>query len=81
MKYEHEETFTTFTHDNQGVITSKTIRGDKNWVEHLQEFIYWLEGCGYSGVRDKVGISDEGLFSNEEMGWNGITFSKQDINQ
>jgi len=73
---DYEETLTTFTRDQEGVITSKTIRGDANWMELLHEFIYFLEGSGFHGVRERVAVDTGEVFTPDELGWYGATFNK-----
>jgi hypothetical protein len=68
-KYE-DGTYTSFNYSNGDVSTSKTITGDKTWPELLQEFVYFLEGIGYVGVRDRVAISNSGFTSE----WYGPVF-------
>lgn len=75
---EYEETLTTFTRDQEGVITSKIIRGDANWVELLNEFIYFLESSGFIGVRERIAVDTGEVFTPDELGWYGATFNKNE---
>lgn len=71
---EIEEVFTSFHHDDNGVVSSKTLRNCQTWVEMMQEFVYFLEGIGFTGVRDKVAVDTGEFFTPDQQGWYGPTF-------
>jgi hypothetical protein len=73
----NDEKLMTFTLDHDGVITSKTLRNKDTWYECLQEFLYFLEGAGFTGVRKRVAV-DAGVFTADELGWYGATFDVED---
>lgn len=77
---EYTETLTTFTRDQEGVVTSKSIRGDANWMELLHEFIYFLEGSGFHGILERVAVYTGEVFTPDELGWYGATFNKYEDN-
>lgn len=72
------ETLINFTHDQDGVITSKTIRGDHNWMYLLNEFINHLEGCGFTDVRKRVAVDTGEFFTPDQQGWYGPTFVSEE---
>lgn len=67
----------TFTLDQYGIITSKTLRNKDTWYECLQEFLYFLEGAGFTDVRKRVAI-DTGVVTADDLGWYGPTFNAED---
>jgi hypothetical protein len=75
----NNENLMTFTLEQDGIVSSKALRGRETWIEHLQEFLYFLEGAGYEGVRRRVAI-DTGVFNTDELGWYGATFDAADEN-
>ena len=68
-----DEKLMTFTLDQYGIITSKTLRNKDTCYECLQEFLYFLEGAGFTDVRKRVAI-DTGVFTAEDLSWYGPTF-------
>lgn len=71
------ELFMSFNYSDNEVSTStsKSIQGSHSWMKHLQEFVTFLEGCGYVGVKDKVAIDVTNLYMDSND-WSGITFCK-----
>jgi hypothetical protein len=75
----NNENLMTFTLEQDGIVSSKALRGRETWYECLQEFLYFLEGAGFTDVRKRVAI-DTGVFTADEIGWYGATFDAEDEN-
>jgi hypothetical protein len=73
LRMYEDEKLMTFTLVQDGVITSKILHNKDTWYECLQEFLYFLEGAGFTDVRKRVAI-DTGVFTADELSWYGPTF-------